>query len=109
LDEKIDVWSLGNNFYTLLVGLFPYYHEMHSDGVKTLVKKGEVWPYISDTFRYGSPGEKELVDIIEETWTFNPQDRIDVFAIIQRLRQVIEAQQLFEHESNTTTKDDQHP
>jgi serine/threonine protein kinase len=37
LNEKVDIFSLGNNFYSLLVGLFPFY-DVEDDDLITVRK-----------------------------------------------------------------------
>jgi hypothetical protein len=94
------MWSLGNNFYVLLVGLFPFFREMHSSEVGKHVKLGNAQPYISKTFRHGSPGEQHMVKLIKETWDRDPLKRIDVFSVVRRLRTAIQDQIEFEASHN---------
>lgn len=35
MNEKVDIWSLGNNFYAILTGLWPFYHA-DTDGVEDI-------------------------------------------------------------------------
>jgi serine/threonine protein kinase len=86
LNEMIDIWSLGNNFFALLTGLQPFYNE---DTLNQLVMDGET-AYIDPRFHDRSYGERTLTEIIPLCWKFNPDDRIDIFEMVNRLRQAVD-------------------
>jgi serine/threonine protein kinase len=87
LDEKIDIYSFGNNIYTLLTGLWPFYEldYNHVNEVQEMIKKG-FKPFIDERYRTSSLEEAILVDIMEECWAFNPEDRPEIKALVKRLQ-----------------------
>ena len=84
LNEQIDIWSLGNNFYALLTGLYPFY-DGDSNRVKKLVKKGET-AFIDPRYKERSFAEKSLAELIPRCWKYNPDDRITIFELVDELR-----------------------
>lgn len=89
LDEKIDIYSLGNNFYALLTGMGPFYEEAHSDGVIKKVKAG-MKPYIDQRFLERSFAEKKLAEIMVLCWEYDPVKRPDINTLVQVLREAVE-------------------
>mmetsp|Transcript_37319 Transcript_37319/g.90613 ORF Transcript_37319/g.90613 Transcript_37319/m.90613 type:complete len:258 (+) Transcript_37319:706-1479(+) len=87
LNEKIDVWSLGNNMYTLLTGLDPF-PWLHSDDMKPLVKRGDT-AYIDPRFWNRSKEEGKLAEIIKQCFEYNPNLRPSVFKIVERLSRAV--------------------
>jgi hypothetical protein len=84
--------------YCLLTGLSPHYGNS-VDKVQEFVKEGKVMPYISNRFRNGTVGEKRLAELIDECWLYNPDERIDVFRLVRRLRDALE-----EHNKSVSSK-----
>jgi serine/threonine protein kinase len=87
LNEKIDIWSLGNNFYGLLTGLAPFYELKHSEDVKQHLKKKEK-SFIDPRYRERSYVERKLAEIIELCWEYEPDKRIDIHTLVKLLRDV---------------------
>jgi serine/threonine protein kinase len=87
LDEKIDVYSFGNNIYALLTGLWPFYEldDNHVDEVQEKIRKG-LKPFVDERYRVNSMEEAILVNIMEECWAFNPQDRPEMKALVKQLQ-----------------------
>ena len=85
LNEKIDVWSLGNNMFGLLTGLSPFYYIKDDNIIKKKIKDGEIG-FIDPRYQNRSFTEGELANIIKLCWTYNPDDRIDIFQLAQLLR-----------------------
>lgn len=89
LDEKIDIWSLGNNMYSVLTGVYPFYDTLETKEVQKKVKAGEV-PYIDERWRTRSYAEGKLVELIERCYAFKPDERIDIFDTVRFLRDAVE-------------------
>jgi len=83
LDEKIDVYSFGNNIYTLLTGLWPYYDDSHV--AKKKVKKGII-PFIDPRYEKRSYEEYQLVKIMKECWKYKQEDRPSMDQIMIQLK-----------------------
>lgn len=88
LDEKIDIFSLGNCFYGLLTGLWPLYYSSNEVAENKLVM-GQM-PYIDKRYRTRSYAEGSLVKAIEMCHHREPEDRSDIFAIVNHLRDAVE-------------------
>ena len=90
LNEKVDVWSFGANVYTVLTGLWVYFHiELDYPEVKKLVKAGQK-PYIDDRYRKkGSLVEKALVHVLDRCFEYNADERADIFELVEFLRQTV--------------------
>lgn len=86
LNEKIDVFTLGTDMYSILTGLLPFYREKETEGVQLRFKNGEL-PRIDPRYRTRSLAEAKLVEAIERCWAFHPEDRIDIFGVVEILRQ----------------------
>jgi serine/threonine protein kinase len=91
--EGIDTFSLGNNIYALLTGLLPFYDdESESDDsvVQDKLLRHER-AYIDPRYRSRSSVENKLVEVMEQTWEFDPNDRISIFKVVQALREKVTA------------------
>jgi serine/threonine protein kinase len=85
-DEKMDVYSLGNNFFALLTGLEPFWEEGEDwDKVKERVKRGDKAP-IDPRYKERSFAESKLVEVIDWCHEFDPQNRPSVFDVVQFLQ-----------------------
>lgn len=89
LNEKIDVYSLGNNMYALLTGVSVFYDEEDIDQVQRRVKSGEM-PYIDPRWQERSFAERKMIEIMEKMWTYDPDERVDIFEVITFLREAYE-------------------
>ena len=122
MNEKIDIWSLGNNMYALLTGLNPIYWT-NTDGVKVrcspcllpnqyslqsdlvsafsslqkAVKRREI-SYIDPRYLIRSKEEKALAGLIERCFKYDPDDRPTIFEVVSYLRNAV-SESLGEEES----------
>ncbi len=99
-DEKIDVYAMGNNIYTLLTGLWPFYEYSRYTTINTKVKAGER-PYVDPRYRTHSYVERRLVEIMERMWHQTPEMRPEIFEVVAFLR---ETKQVFELEQRTASE-----
>mmetsp|Transcript_32250 Transcript_32250/g.94946 ORF Transcript_32250/g.94946 Transcript_32250/m.94946 type:complete len:622 (-) Transcript_32250:116-1981(-) len=88
LNEKIDIFALGNSFYGLLTGLWPHYFD-NSEAAQLKVMKGKM-PYIDKRWKDNSFAEGQLVRAIEMCLHLDPDDRSDIFAIVNFLRDAVD-------------------
>jgi serine/threonine protein kinase len=81
LNEQIDVYSLGNIYYSLLTGLWNFYSYEDDEVVQQKVIFGDV-PYLDDRYRTRSFAEKALVEAIEYTLVHNVHHRPSIFQVV---------------------------
>jgi serine/threonine protein kinase len=85
LDEKIDVYSFGNNIFALLTG--------RTVSVENRDQKKAVAKYSVATnafFKTKSFVERKLVEIMIRCWDFNPKTRPSIFDVVKFLRDTTE-------------------
>ena len=46
--------------------------------------------YVDPRYRHRSFAEAKMVEIMEQTWEFDPTQRIDIFAVVKFLRDAVE-------------------
>jgi serine/threonine protein kinase len=93
--QGIDTFSLGNNIYTLLTGLWPFYDDesdFHRIQHKLINRERA---YIDPRYSSRSYAENKLVEVMEHTWEFNPNDRISIFHVVKALRKAVRANKTF--------------
>jgi serine/threonine protein kinase len=88
LDEKIDIFSLGNNVFSILTGLVPFYDLRGSNAAKQSVVDG-VSPRVDPRWSNRSFAEGKLVELIGRCQAYKPEDRIDAGAAVQFLRDAV--------------------
>lgn len=95
LDEKVDIFSFGNNIYALLTGMWPFYEIKDNISVQEEIKKGNLL-YIDPIYLDPSSNvvvmyeERKLVEIMFKCWEYEPSKRVDIFEIVQFLEEAIE-------------------
>jgi serine/threonine protein kinase len=87
LTEKIDVWSFGNNLYTILTGRYPFDDEL-DNAAKHLVPQGET-ATIDRRFLHRSKEEKAIVEVIEGCFKYYPHERPTMFEIVVQLQKAL--------------------
>lgn len=89
MDEKIDVFSFGNNVYALLTGLWPFYENEDDGYVQKELIAGNTG-FIDDRYKTRSYGEGKMVELILMCWQYKAEDRPDIFEIVKFLRRVFD-------------------
>lgn len=89
VDEKVDVYMLGNLFYYLLTGLRPFYQYEADDthGPCNAVRAGKT-PFVDERYRSKDFIYYNLVAIMELCWARKSRDRISIFGVTKMLRKV---------------------
>ena len=82
-------FGAGNNLYALLTGLKPHYTIDSKSKFRRLLEKGET-AFLDPRFRDRSFAESKLLDIIPLCWEHNPADRVDIFELVQLLREAVQ-------------------
>ena len=87
-DMGIDTYCMGNNIYTLLTGLWSFYYWAQDEQaiIQSVLLGNRT--YIDPRYRTRSMVEAKLVELMEKTWVANIHDRISIFGILQRLREI---------------------
>lgn len=88
LTEQIDVWSLGNNMYTLLTGLNPLY-EIRRDREFTKNIIGGKTAFVDPRWRQRSPSEAALCELIPRCFQSKAENRPTMFEIVNILRDAV--------------------
>jgi hypothetical protein len=88
LTEKIDIFSLGNVFYSVLTGIMVHVNRSSADAHKRIVE-GINEP-IADIY-YESPSTAALAQAIELCWTYDAEERPTIFEIVQFLERAVKA------------------
>mmetsp|Transcript_21549 Transcript_21549/g.46870 ORF Transcript_21549/g.46870 Transcript_21549/m.46870 type:complete len:624 (+) Transcript_21549:183-2054(+) len=88
LTEKIDVYSLGNVFYTILTGLLVN-RKYNTPKAHWRITHGKTEEFDVDYFVSRSPAEMALVEVIQWCWTFKVEERPSVFQIVEYLEDEI--------------------
>jgi serine/threonine protein kinase len=87
LDEKVDVFSLGNNMYSLLTGLWVFFDETNSKIVQARIQRGEK-AYL-DPFFNRSLADARLMEVIARCHEFDPANRPSIFDVVVFLRDAV--------------------
>ncbi len=90
-DETKDTYSFGNNIYTLLTGLWPFYDEefwhVDYDTIQDAIIEGKR-PFVDDRYRKRSFIEQMLIEVMERCWAPRRQDRPAISYIVEILKRV---------------------
>jgi len=85
LDESVDIWPMGNLIFGILTGLFPFHEISDHSEIRNRTKEGP--PYIDPRYRTRSYAEGRLVEIMDKCYKMNATDRVDIFEVVQHLRE----------------------
>eukprot|EP00536_Pseudo-nitzschia_multiseries_P008451 jgi/Psemu1/257255/estExt_Genewise1Plus.C_2140069 len=89
LNEKVDVFSMGNNMYSLLTGLMVFHEAESYEEVQHRVVEGEK-PYIDPRYKERSLAEAKLAEIIVQCHEYYPEDRPSMFELADMLWEALE-------------------
>ncbi len=80
---------VGNNFYSLLTGLWVYYENKDDVVVQEKVKSAML-PFIDERYKYNrSYAERSLVQAIELCLKHDPDERVSIFQLVEFLRNAV--------------------
>jgi len=82
------VWSLGNNIFSLLTGLWVYPDDEDMEIMKNKILNGNL-TYIDPRYKNHSFAEGKLVEIVQQIWKMNPKERPSIFDVVQFLREAV--------------------
>jgi hypothetical protein len=86
VNEQVDIWPLGNLIFSLLTGLKPYYNETDEEVIQGLAMKG-IPPYLDPRYKTRSYIEGRLVEIMNQCHKLQPEQRVNVFEVVQFLHE----------------------
>ena len=96
LNEKTDVWGLGNDIYRLITGLDVFFHvrskkikyNQNKRIIQDMIVKGET-AYLDPRYRGKNYIHDKLIEVMEQCWIYKPDERIDIFGVITILRNAL--------------------
>ncbi len=83
IDEKIDIYSTANVLYGILTGQKPYESKMRRE-IRKNVMDGVI-PHIDEEFRVPGTVDAVLVEIIENTYSRDPEKRWSASTVVNKL------------------------
>ena len=76
--EKIDVYSMGNIFYTIMMGDYPFAEELEKEGmsaVQGFIQEGRIPEIRPDLLESDDPVDKVLIEAIKMCHVYDYRDR----------------------------------
>lgn len=98
LDEYMDVFSLANNFYSILTGFYPFPHICSDHQAAKQVVAGKR-SYLDPRWKQKSFGEGRLSQLIQQCWAESPNDRPSIGEVVVFLRSTLLDHERLEHEN----------
>lgn len=88
LNEKIDVWSFGDNIYGLITGLWVFYETQDmKKKIKSMVD-GKTAKF-DERFRGKNRIQDVMIDLMYRCWEYDADKRADIFEAVVTLRDVL--------------------
>jgi serine/threonine protein kinase len=88
IDEKVDLFSVGNVLYTILTGKIPWENRDRVD-IQRNVRMGNI-PDVDDEYRDEGSLDAYLLDIIENVFETDPAKRKSARVIVEELEALLE-------------------
>jgi serine/threonine protein kinase len=88
--EKIDVYSMGNIFYQILTGLYPF-EDWHRKDMYAAIQKGIRPPIPEKYLNSTDPKEQAMVEAIQTSWIGDPAKRISARKVEQLLKRTLQS------------------
>lgn len=86
VDERVDLYPMGNLIHSLLTGLWPWYHLNDLRDIQKAAMVGKR-PKLDPRFRKQSMIERRLAEIMDQCHALKPEDRVDIFEVVRHLRE----------------------
>jgi len=86
LDESMDVYSLGNNLYSVLTGKLAWAGLPLEDVTKKIVNGERL--AVPEFYRE-VPATHSLVRVMEACWTYDPEERPSIFDVVEMLEEAV--------------------
>jgi hypothetical protein len=79
-------------------GLWPYHDLFDEHAIQNATMAG-IKPALHPAYRYRSFIERRLTEIMDRCHVLEPADRVDIFTVVQHLRETKRLSQLREHQT----------
>jgi hypothetical protein len=91
LEKSVDTYAFGNNIYTLLTGLWPFYDEEYKnvshDKIQDDIIAGKR-PFVDDRYRKRSYIEEQLINIMVQCWHEKRNERPLMSSVVASLKNI---------------------
>lgn len=88
-NEKIDIFSMGNIFYSIITGDMPFEDTAEKQAQKQ-VKEGKRPEISDDILNSDDLAVKTLVSVIQRCWKHDPRDRPSASSLRDELKMVMD-------------------
>jgi serine/threonine protein kinase len=103
IDEQVDIYSFGNNIYTLITGLWPFYVESDYEYAYSRVMKG-IRPFVDERYVNRSYIEGSMIKLMRQCWKQSPEQRPSASEVVRTLREIRFNHSLIQSQKHGATK-----